>query len=856
MGCWTLEPKISLAIRVNPLISFLEGTASPFHQISPNKTSQFLLHSFPFRSHSNTLQRKRRNAWLFTPGPLLCLFTSAAISTAPQPFDKISLREQSLENRRFREVLDIINKLSSLKPDILSVRMVHSLVLKVGAFAHLPASTSLLIVYARSGDFQSAVALFGEILDKDVIVWNAMMTMYIENGCLGAAVDFFVAMVEEGPGFDSRTLVIAISALSNMNRLEQGQILHGLSVKTGMLSDSFLCNALIDMYAKCGELSSSECLFEAMQFKDLVSWNSMITGCVYNNNPQKSLQYFKRMASCERQADDVSLSCAIAAASTCFGEWITGQVIHGWGIKLGYDESSHISFANSIISLYSQCGYIEAAQTVFRGMIHKDVISWNSMVDGFASNGKIIEAFDLLCEMQLAGRQLDTVTVVTIVPLCAELMLLSEGRSIHGFAVRRYMGSDLSVVNSLMDMYMKCEKIKAAEQLFNTMPDRDLVSWNIVILGYSQNGQSGEAQTLFKELLYRYSHYSLSTLLAILPSCSSPEHFQFGKSIHCWQLKMGFSNYILAINSLIFMYINCGDLKASLSLFSRVSASADTSCWNTTIAGCTQNGYFEKALEYFNLMRRASNVRHDSITLVNVLSACGNLELVNEGKLLHGLSFKTLEGTEIRVQNALITMYGRLGEIESAKLVFYSSCKHNLCSWNCMISAFAQNKESKRALELFCSLEFEPNEITISTMLSACAELGLLRHGKQIHAYVLRFGFQKNTYISAALVDMYSNCGRMDLSQQMFHNLPEKSVAAWNSMISAYGFHNNGQKAIEIFDKMIESGTRPTKSTFVSLLSTCSHLGLLDEGLEDSMRLTNLSSRWQPGPNRASGVPC
>ncbi|GFZ16298.1 xyloglucanase 113 [Actinidia rufa] len=711
-------------------------------------------------------------------------------------FDKMSQREQSLENTRFCGVLDLV-RFSAVTPDILTGKIVHCLVMK--------------------------------FFTKDVVIWNAMMTACIENGCFEAAVGFCVEMMEKRNGFDSGTLVIAISALSHLKRLQQGQTLHGLSVKAGMLSDSFLCNSLVGMYAKCSDLSSSECMFEGMDFRDIVSWNSMISGYLYNNNPEKSLQYFKKMASCGKQADDVSLSCAMAA-STCLGEFGVGQVIHGWGIKLGYKESYHISVGNSIISLYSESRETEAAETVFRRMVHKDVISWNSMIDGFASNGMFLETFDLLHEMQLIGSvQPDAVTIVTVVPVCAELLLLREGRSVHGFAVRRGMVSDLSVLNSLMDLYLKCNNVKAAELLFNPMPYRDLISWHTVISGYSQNGYSREAQTLFKELLRQCSQCSVSTLLAVLSSCSSTESLEFGKSIHCWQLKLGFSNNHLAINSLMFMYINCGDLKASLSLLSRISAMADTACWNTVIAGCTQNGHFQTALETFNLMRE-SHVSHDSITLVNVISACGNLELELEGKLLHGLAFKTLEGTDTRVQNALITMYGRLGEIESAKLVFTFGCNRNLCSWNCMISALSQNKDGKRALELFRSLKFEPNEITISSVLSACTQLGLLRHGKQIHAYVFRFDFHTNHFISAAFVDMYSNCGRLDVALKIFQNLPEKSVAAWNSMISAFGFHNKGQKAIEVFHEMVKSGTNPTKTTFINLLSACSHLGLVEEG--------------------------
>ncbi|CAK9144074.1 unnamed protein product [Ilex paraguariensis] len=832
MGSWAIKAKITESITETCATNLLTRASSPY-QAFPHRTLQRLLPSqFPLH---NAHRKHLLCPFLpIKPFPFMgrtcsqLLHGSAYLCTAFHSFDEMPHTTQSFENAHFYHVLELI-QFCTMKPNSLNVIMVHCLALKVGALAHLPISTSLLIVYSRAGDFGSAVTMSDDIRYKDVVVWNAMMTACIKNRHFGAALDFFMEMMEEGRGFDTGTLVIVVSALSNMHKLMQGRVVHGLSLKAGMLPDSFLCNALINMYAKCGDLSSSECMFVGTEWKDLVSWNSMVSSCLYNNYPEKSLWYFREMVSCGEQADHVSLSCAIAASS-CLAELGIGQVIHGFVVKLAYQESSHNSVANSLISFYSECGDIDVAEIVFREMVLKDMISWNAMIDGFASNKKNFEAFDLLREMQLAGSvQPDKVTVVTTISICAELMLLREGKTLHGFTTRREMGSNLSVTNSLMDMYSKCNSVEAAEHLFQNMPERDLVSWNTMISGYSHNGCAREAQSLFKKLLHWCSEYSLSTLLAILPSCDSPEHLCLGKLIHCWQLKLEFSNNILAVNSIMFMYINCGDMVASFSLLWRMSAIADTACWNTVIVGCTQSGHFLEALGTFNLMKWEPHVTHDSITLVNVILACGNLELVLDGKLVHGLALKSSAGKDTRVQNALITMYGRFGDMESARLVFNFN-NRNLCSWNCMMSAFSQNKDAKKVLELFNALDFEPDEITTVTILSACTQLGVLCYGLQIHGHVFRVGFQRNPFISAALVDMYSNCGRLDISLNIFQSLKEKSVAAC-SMISAHGFHSNGRKATEVFHEMIESGTSPTKSTFINLLSACSHSGLVNEGI-------------------------
>ncbi|XVF52157.1 hypothetical protein PTKIN_Ptkin04bG0242200 [Pterospermum kingtungense] len=765
---------------------------------------------------------------LFPTAHPLSIANCLQFSTALQPFAKMPHRDPHQLYTHFYNVLHLL-KSSMARPNLVTATIAHCLAIKIGALAHLPACNSLLTAYSRAKDFNSSLAFFDELYDKDVILWNAIISAAVENNFYGLAMQLFLEMTQAGGAFDSTTLLLIVSALSHMKCLKNGKSFHCLSIKSGMLRDCSLCNALLDMYAKCGDLISSESMFAWMECRDVVSWNSIINGFLYTGLPAKSLWYFREMINLGIRGDSVSLSCAISA-SAALEELSSGQAIHAWGIKKGH--TSDISCSNSLISLYSQYGDTEASESVFEEMVHKDVISWNAMIGGFASNGKILETFDMLCKMQLTGyAQPDVATIVTIISVCAEWMLLREGRTIHGYAIRKQLISDVWVINSLLDMYSKCKCVVKAEFLFNTIPKRDLVSWNTMISGYGRNGHSKEAQSLFKKLLHQYSLSSLSTVLAVISSCISPNSLWFGKSIHCWQIKAGFSSNTLAVNSLMHMYISYGDLSASFMLLKKISAGEDIACWNTIIVGCTRNDRFWEALATFNWMRQETSVKYDSITLVNVISACGNLSLIHEGKSLHSLAIKTFVGSETRVQNALITMYGRCGHTESASSVFDFCSSRNLCSWNCMISAFSQNKDGRRALELFHFLEFEPDEITIVALLSACNQFGFLRQGKQIQGHVMRLGFFENPFISASLLDMYSSCGRLDIACQIFTMSKEKSIAGWNSMISAYGCHGNGKRAVQVFHEMCESGIRPSKSTFINLISACSHSGLVNEGL-------------------------
>ncbi|KAL4557465.1 hypothetical protein LXL04_035643 [Taraxacum kok-saghyz] len=750
-------------------------------------------------------------------------------------FDEMPQRTQTSNAIGFFDVLDLV-ELCKVKPNITNILNVHAIAFKLGVLSHLPTSTSLIIAYSKAGHYPSSLSLFGEISCKDVVLWNAMIKTTIENGLFTNSISFFVQMLNEGIKFDSVTLLIVISALSTLtNSLLYLQAVHSLALMLGLLSDCNLCNALINAHAKFGDFKSSEIIFMESKVKDKLSWNSMISGCLRNHHPEKSLWYFKKMVSLGTQVDDVSLSCAISASNSLLNLDNIGEILHGFGIKLGLheNETPHVSVQNALVSLYSKCGDIDDAENIFRGIYDKDLVSWNTMINGFASNGMILETFDHLREMQFREFiEPDIVTLLSVLSLCAESLLLEKGKTIHGFLIRRLYGFDLSINNSLMNMYAKCNKMDKAESLFMSIRDKDLVSWNTMILGYAKNGDSKFAQFLFKELLYRCLECSLSTVLSVLSSCDSPEFLKFGESLHSWQLKLGFLKNIHAVNSLLSLYTNCGDLKASIALLRSVSMVADTACWNAMIVGCTQNGYFLEALKTFNFMRREAYAKHDSVTLVSVVSASGNLKSVIHGKLAHGIAQKTYFDQDVRVNNALITMYGRFGDVESASLVFHlCNFDRNLCSWNCIISALSQNRDSKTALRFFKNMDYEPDEFTIATILSSCTNLGTIRNGKQIHGHILKSNLHKNSFITAALIDMYSNSGRLDTSITIFHSSLLKTPAIWNSMISAYGFHSEGQKAIEIFNEMVKTKIPPTKATFVNLLSACGHSGLVNEGI-------------------------
>ncbi|PUZ53074.1 hypothetical protein GQ55_5G024000 [Panicum hallii var. hallii] len=722
---------------------------------------------------------------------------------------------------------------SSSTADANVIASLHCASVKSGAVLDPPVRTSLLTAYARARDAGAAQALFGEAVAPDVILWNAAINALTLSRRHDDAVALFLRMACELGEFDSTTVVVMLSGASRAGNLGHGMALHGMAAKrcldAGHLS---LWNALVDMYAKCGDFYSSEVGFQRMPCRDTTSWNSVISGSIFNGLAEVSAWYFKEMTRSIFQPNEVSLSSVLSACSRLDDLFSFGESVHSCAVKLGYEDTTSCSVANSLTTFYYEFRLPEAAVKVFASNLNKNLVSWNAMIKGLVENDRVSKALIALWEMRLEN-QPDVATLVTIMSGCGDQGLVSEGKAVHGYILRKgFLHEEPSIGNSLLDFYLKCNEPSTASLLFRTIPRRDLISWNTMISGYSRNDSlREEAQSMFKGLLSEGLHCSLTTMLAIIPSCSSAEELSFGKSLHSFSLKYGFASEVSAVNALIHMYINCGDPLAAFLLIERIIPVSDIVSWNTIIVGCTQNGLYKDALEAFQFMHSSLPINPDSITLVSILSACGNLNLQSLGKSIHCMILKQLLASNLRVKNALLAMYFRYGDTKSAELIFYSMGDKNLCSWNCMISGFVQNNNGWRALQFYRKMEdCVPSEISIVGIICACTQLRDYRQGKSIHGHVVRSGLQKNVFISASLVDMYCKCGRLDIAVRVFEASAEKSIAGWNSMISAFGFHGHGLRSIELFWKMIDSGTKATRSTFIALLSACSHSGLIDEG--------------------------
>ncbi|CAK9140643.1 unnamed protein product [Ilex paraguariensis] len=191
--------------------------------------------------------------------------------------------------------------------------------------------------------------------------------------------------------------------------------------------------------------------------------------------------------------------------------------------------------------------------------------------------------------------------------------------------------------------------------------------------------------------------------------------------------------------------------------------------------------------------------------------------------------------------NTMIDGYARLGNVEAAEHLFNEMPITDLISWTTMITCYVQNKQYTEGLAVFNEMKangVKPDEVTMSTVISACAHIGVLDLGKETHLYVMHNGFDPDVYIGSALIDMYAKCGSMDRSLVVFLKLRDKNLFCWNSVIEGFAVHGYAEEALTMFNRMENEKMKPNGVTFVSVLSACTHAGLVDEGRRRFVNMT------------------
>lgn len=378
---------------------------------------------------------------------------------------------------------------------------VHGCVIRSGFGGNVFVESALIDMYAKCGDLNSGKEVLGGMKGEDVVSWNCLIVGCVRQGFEEEALSLFKKMHARNMKVDDFTYPSIFNSLASFMDVENGKSVHCSTIKAGFEGYKHVSNALVDMYAKCGNLEFAFRAFEKMLEKDVVSWTSLITGCAHLGFHEEALKLFCQMRVAGVETDDFVIAGALSA---CAGLTVLelGRQVHVIFIRSGFGSS--LSIDNSLVAMYAKCGFIEDAHCVFDSMPVRDVVSWTALIVGHAQNGRGKRSLQQYDEMLKSGTRPDYVTFIGLLFACSHAGLVDDGRRYFESMHKTFTISPRPEHYACMiDLLGRAGKMNEAEELLNQMTTKpDATVWKALLAAcrVHRNMELGEraAQSLFE----------------------------------------------------------------------------------------------------------------------------------------------------------------------------------------------------------------------------------------------------------------------------------------------------------------------------------------------------------------------
>lgn len=435
-------------------------------------------------------------------------------------------------------------------------QQLHSYILRSGFGSNVYVSTALLNLYVRTESLKDAHNVFVEIPEPNVVSWSSLISGYVHAGQFRAALSLFLQLERSNISADAYSFTAALAASGRLSLSPLGESIHSKILKLGLELSVVVANCLLDMYGKCGHAKEAIRVFDSIVDKDIISWNSIISACARNRKLEQAFEYFRQMP-----------------------------------------ESDTISY-NELINGIAQFGNMEDAIQILSSMPRPNSSSWNAIITGYVNRELPWEALEFFTRMQSEDIEMDQFTFSSILSGIACLATLKWGVLVHCCSIKYGLDKSIVVGSALIDMYSKCGQVKNAGILFQSLPRKNLVTWNTIISGFAYNGNFNEAIKLFKQLKTEkdlkpdgitYLHLLLACLHNQIPLQVAMQYFEsmteeYGiepTAEHCcsmiqlmgqrgevWQAarmiyELGFGSSGLVWKALLGACGACGDLKVA-----------------------------------------------------------------------------------------------------------------------------------------------------------------------------------------------------------------------------------------------------------------------------------------------------
>ncbi|KAG5063492.1 hypothetical protein AAZX31_02G164800 [Glycine max] len=403
---------------------------------------------------------------------------------------------------------------------------------------------------------------------------------------------------------------------------------------------------------------------------------------------------------------------------------------------------------------------------------------------------------EALLHMALRGLDTNFQDYNTVLNECLRKRAIREGQRVHAHMIKTHYLPCVYLRTRLIVFYVKCDSLRDARHVFDVMPERNVVSWTAMISAYSQRGYASQALSLFVQMLRSGTEPNEFTFATVLTSCIGSSGFVLGRQIHSHIIKLNYEAHVYVGSSLLDMYAKDGKIHEARGIFQCLPERDVVSC-TAIISGYAQLGLDEEALELFRRLQR-EGMQSNYVTYTSVLTALSGLAALDHGKQVHNHLLRSEVPSYVVLQNSLIDMYSKCGNLTYARRIFDTLHERTVISWNAMLVGYSKHGEGREVLELFNLMidenKVKPDSVTVLAVLSGCSHGGLEDKGMDIFYDMTsgKISVQPDSKHYGCVVDMLGRAGRVEAAFEFVKKMPfEPSAAIWGCLLGACSVHSN-----------------------------------------------------------------
>ncbi|CAN1254930.1 Pentatricopeptide repeat-containing protein At4g13650 [Linum perenne] len=649
---------------------------------------------------------------------------------------------------------------------------IHGYIVKLGFSNDVFTQNNLIRMYTKRSHLHHGWKVFHEMSQRNVVSWALLISGAVQCLEIELALETYLGMTRTGLMPNEFVLGSVLKACTYIEMGGFGVSIHCWTLKSGFESNPYVGSSMLSFYCKMEDIEAAERIFESMEKVDIGCWNAILGGYAKYGYGLKALRIASSMQCIGLKFDQYTFISSLHGSSLV-PDLYFGRQIHGLILRTG--EACSTSVMNALMDMYTKNGVVDCAMKVFREMVSRDIVTWNTAFGSLAHGKDSREVVNLFRNFMLTGLGPNHITFSLLFRQCGELDDVKLGLQFCSLVIHFGLFDEVVVSSSLVNMFSRFGLMQMASLVVDIIYCKDIVIWNELISGYSLNEHCVEALLTFSNLRkagvqadeYTYSH--------ILETCCKYGCQKTIQQIHGAVIKSGFASHGYSCSSLIKCYAKLGLLHDSSKVFGGCER-IDLTSWGTMISTLSHQGHEQEAIRCFKSLLEAGE-KPDEFILGSILGSCSSRGTYGGIIASHPFVIKLGYQENVFVSSGLVDAYAKCGDIKGARTVFDQSSRFlDVVLYNSMMMAYAHHGLGVETLDMFEKMKFanlQPNQATFVSLTSACGHLGMVDRGCFLfESMISEFRLEPSPDNYGCLVDMFSRNGYLEDARHVIETMP------------------------------------------------------------------------------------